>query len=364
MQTAMKEGRVTSHELVLQYFARIATYEHTLHAALAVSQEALKEADLRDRERAQGRVRGPLHGIPVALKDNIQTTTMPTTGGALAFERLVPRDEATLARNLREAGAVIIAKTGMTELANWVADDPTPMPTNYNALGGFGFNPYDPRRDPRDATFDGRPALANRRIELRHRHGRQLLGRECRYRNVRVDSQSFKSEHARRHQADRGPNQPLRSDSDHGRSRYAGADGERRDRRGHHARRARRRVAGSARPGDRTVRPCARDEQGRLSAVSPCRRSQGRPHRDSARVLLRPRGTARRTRAARRAVRRADRCDGRGNHRPQAAGRHRRRPGQYPERGGCRFLEATSCGGAFARAPTWPKARMPTAQSA
>jgi amidase len=71
----------------------------------------------------------------------------------------VPPYEATLARNLRDAGAVIIAKTGMTELANWVAGDPTPMPTNYNSLGGFGFNPYDPRRDPRADTFDGRPAL-------------------------------------------------------------------------------------------------------------------------------------------------------------------------------------------------------------
>jgi amidase len=160
MQAAMKDGRVTSRELVVQYFARIAMYEQILHAALAVSPDALNEADERDRERAQGRVRGPLHGIPVALKDNIQTTSMPTTGGALAFDRFVPHDEATLARNLREAGAVIIAKTGMTELANWVAGDPTPMPTNYNAVGGFGFNPYDPRRDPRPDTFDGRPALA------------------------------------------------------------------------------------------------------------------------------------------------------------------------------------------------------------
>jgi len=60
---------------------------------------------------------------------------------------------------LRDAGAIIIAKTGLTELANWVAGAPTPMPGNYNAVGGFGFNPYDPRPDPRDATFDGRPVL-------------------------------------------------------------------------------------------------------------------------------------------------------------------------------------------------------------
>src|SRR5207248_8193632 len=107
-----------------------------------------------------GRIRGPLHGIPVAIKDNIHTTDMPTTGGALAFDGFVPSYEATLVKNLRDAGAIIIAKTGMTELANWVAGPPTPMPGNYNAVAGFGMNPYDPRRDPREATADGRPALA------------------------------------------------------------------------------------------------------------------------------------------------------------------------------------------------------------
>src|SRR5262249_5449230 len=60
---------------------------------------------------------------------------------------------------LRDAGAIIIAKTGLTELANWVAGAPMPMPGNYNAVGSFGMNPYDPRRDPREATADGRPAM-------------------------------------------------------------------------------------------------------------------------------------------------------------------------------------------------------------
>ncbi len=159
MQRAMREGRVTSRDLVLQSLARIGTYDSVLHAVLAVDPHALADADRLDRERARGHLRGPLHGIPIALKDNIQTTTMPTTGGALAFAGFVPPYEATLTTNLRAAGAVIIAKTGMTELANWVAGDPTPMPTNYNAIGGFGFNPFDPRRDPREETFDGRPAL-------------------------------------------------------------------------------------------------------------------------------------------------------------------------------------------------------------
>ncbi|HET7618508.1 MAG TPA: amidase family protein [Vicinamibacterales bacterium] len=159
MQKAMAEGRLTSRELVTRYLNRIATYEDKLNAAITVNPRALEAADARDRERAQGHVRGPLHGIPVALKDNIHTTDMPTTGGALAFDGLVPPYEATLTRNLREAGAIIIAKTGMTELANWVAGGPTPMPGNYNGLHGYGMNPYDPRRDPRPATFDGRPAM-------------------------------------------------------------------------------------------------------------------------------------------------------------------------------------------------------------
>src|SRR5882762_9378268 len=160
MQAAMKQRRVTSRDLVVQYLIRIALYNRRLNGVITVNPRALQEAEARDRERAQGKVRGPLHGIPIALKDNIHTTNMPTTGGALAFDGYVPPYEATLTKNLRDAGAIIIAKTGMTELANWVAGAPYPMPTNYNGLHGYGFNPYDPRRDPREGTFDGRPALA------------------------------------------------------------------------------------------------------------------------------------------------------------------------------------------------------------
>jgi len=159
MRAAMERGRLSSHQIVQQYLTRIAMYEDRLHAAITVNPKALALADERDRERAQGKVRGPLHGIPIALKDNIHTTDLRTTGGALAFETLIPPYEATLTKNLREAGAIIIAKTGLTELANWVAGAPSPMPGNYNGLAGYGYNPYDPRRDPREATFDGRPAL-------------------------------------------------------------------------------------------------------------------------------------------------------------------------------------------------------------
>ncbi|HWP03458.1 MAG TPA: amidase family protein, partial [Gemmatimonadaceae bacterium] len=157
LRTALEQRRITSREIVQQYLTRIALYEDRLNATITVNPKALEEAEERDRERAQGRVRGPLHGIPVAVKDNIHTTDMPTTGGALAFADLVPPYEATLVKNLREAGAIIIAKTQLTELANWVASG---MPANYNALTGYGMNPYDPRRDPRDNFFDGRPVLS------------------------------------------------------------------------------------------------------------------------------------------------------------------------------------------------------------
>jgi amidase len=159
MRAALEQKRTTSRNLVNQYLIRIAIYDHRLHAAITINPNALKEAEQLDRERAQGKVRGPLHGIPIALKDNIHTTDMPTTGGALAFAGYVPPYEATLTKNLRAAGAIVIAKTTLIELANWVAGAPTPMPA-YNAVAGFGFNPYDPRTDPRDATNDGRAVLS------------------------------------------------------------------------------------------------------------------------------------------------------------------------------------------------------------
>ena len=156
MQQAMRERRTTSRAIVQQYLDRIAKYEDRLNAVLALNPRALDEADARDRERAQGKLRGPLHGIPIALKDNIHTTSMPTSGGALAFKGFVPPYDATITTNVREAGAIVIAKTNMTELANWIA---TGMPGNYNAIAGYGFNPYDARPDPREGTNDGRPAL-------------------------------------------------------------------------------------------------------------------------------------------------------------------------------------------------------------
>jgi amidase len=160
MQRAMEQGRVTSQELVRQYLERIEKYDSLLHATVTVNRNALREAEALDRERAAGKVRGPLHGIPIALKDIIHTTNMPTTGGALAFKNLTPPYEATVTKNLRDAGAVIIAKTSLTELANWVAGAPTPMPTNYNAITGQGINAYNPLL-PAGGSSSGTGTAAN-----------------------------------------------------------------------------------------------------------------------------------------------------------------------------------------------------------
>jgi amidase len=162
LQAAMAAGRCTSRAIVEAYLARIEALDRrgpALRSVLEVNPDALALADALDRERAAGRVRGPLHGIPIALKDNIHATHMPTSGGALAFDRFIPPYEATLTRNLTAAGAIIIAKTTLSELAGYVAGAPTPAPGNYNAVSGQGFNPYDPRRDPRPDTADGRSAL-------------------------------------------------------------------------------------------------------------------------------------------------------------------------------------------------------------
>ena len=125
MQKAMAEGRTTSREIVTQYLTRIGLYEETLNAAASINANALAQADALDQERAAGKVRGPLHGIPVALKDNILTKgDMPTSGGMLAFKHYMAPYEATLVTNLRNAGAIIIAKSNMSELRRMVRHRP------------------------------------------------------------------------------------------------------------------------------------------------------------------------------------------------------------------------------------------------
>ena len=157
MQKAMAEGRVTAEELVRQSLLRIAIYENVINAVIAVNPNALAEARALDEERKAGKLRGPMHGIPIGVKDNVQVTGMPTTGGTLGLAGYMAPFDSPLAANLKDSGAIIIAKTTMTELANAFG---TGMPANYSSISGYSFNPYDPRRDPREGQNDGRPVMS------------------------------------------------------------------------------------------------------------------------------------------------------------------------------------------------------------
>ena len=143
LQAAMAAGEVTSKMLVEQYVARIDAYDEQgprLNALLSLNPEAVATAEALDVERAAQGPRGPLHGIPVVLKDNFDTADMPTTGGSIALAGVVPPDDAFQVRRLREAGAVILGKTNLHELAAGI--------TTVSSLGGQTRNPYDPARNP------------------------------------------------------------------------------------------------------------------------------------------------------------------------------------------------------------------------
>ena len=143
LQAALAAGTVTSVELVDAYLARIAAYGQqgpALNAMIMVNPRAREEAASRDRERALGNVRGPLHGIPIILKDNYDTFDMPTTGASVALAASTPPDDAFQVRKLREAGAVILGKSNLHELAMGI--------TSISGLGGQTRNPYDPTRNP------------------------------------------------------------------------------------------------------------------------------------------------------------------------------------------------------------------------
>jgi amidase len=143
LQHAMASGRFTSVDLVRAHRARIAAYDQqgpALNAMIRLNPNAERDAATLDRERRAGRVRGPLHGIPIVLKDNYDTFDMPTSGSSLALASLQPTDDAFIVRRLRDAGAVILGKTNMHELAAGI--------TSVSSLGGQTRNPYDPRRCP------------------------------------------------------------------------------------------------------------------------------------------------------------------------------------------------------------------------
>ena len=148
LQQQMGSGGLTSRALTQAYLDRIAAIDDagpTLNAVIETNPDALKEADALDAERKAGKLRGPLHGIPVLLKDNIDATPMVNSAGSLALAEHRPKTDAFLVAKLRAAGAVILGKTNLSEWANIRSTRST---SGWSARGGQIKNPYALDRNP------------------------------------------------------------------------------------------------------------------------------------------------------------------------------------------------------------------------
>ena len=149
LQAGMSSGRMTARSITEQYIARIEEIDRkgpTLRHVLEVNPDALAIADSLDRERKSGRMRGPLHGIPILLKDNVDTADrMTTTAGSLALEGSIPLQDAFIAAKLRAAGAVLLGKTNLSEWANFRS---THSSSGWSGRGGQAKNPYILDRNP------------------------------------------------------------------------------------------------------------------------------------------------------------------------------------------------------------------------
>ena len=142
LQAAMAGGTLTAEKLTELFLARIAAYEKAgpkLNAIITLNPKALDEARALDAERKAKGPRGPLHGIPVLLKDNFETTDLPTTAGFYALRDSYPAQDAEPTRRLRAAGCIILAKTNMSEFASGAS---------MSNLAGQILNPHALDRDP------------------------------------------------------------------------------------------------------------------------------------------------------------------------------------------------------------------------
>jgi amidase len=149
LQRLMRRGELSSVALTKAYLRRIRALDPVLGAVIETNPQALSIAAQRDRERRRRRVRGPLHGIPVLLKDNIATNDrMETTAGSLALVGSDVRRDAEIVRRLRRAGAVILGKANLSEWANFRGFIPPGFPNGWSARGGFTRNPYVLDWDP------------------------------------------------------------------------------------------------------------------------------------------------------------------------------------------------------------------------
>ena len=154
LNEAFDAGTLTSERLVEMYLARIAVYDQSgpaLNAVLALNVDAISTARALDTERRERGPRSPLHGIPVVLKDNVDTSDMPTTAGSLLLAGSIPPDDAFIVQRLREAGAIILAKANMSEFASGVT---------MSSVGGMIRNPHDLARTPSGSSGGTGAAIA------------------------------------------------------------------------------------------------------------------------------------------------------------------------------------------------------------
>ena len=151
----MTAGRTTARDIAAAHLARITAYDKqgpTINALIALNPRALEDADALDRERRERGPRGPLHGIPLVIKDNYETADMPTTGGSVALAGFRPGRDAVQVAKLRAAGAVILGKTNLHELAAGII--------TISSLGGQTRNPYDLARTPGGSSGGTAAAVA------------------------------------------------------------------------------------------------------------------------------------------------------------------------------------------------------------
>ncbi|RYG73320.1 glutamyl-tRNA amidotransferase, partial [bacterium] len=141
VQAAYAKGSVTAKALTQAYLARIAAYDKqgpAINAVITLNPKAVEQAQALDAERRAGTVRGPLHGIPIVLKDNFDTFDLPTSGGSQLLLGSIPPDDAFVVKKLRDAGVVILAKVNLHEFAYGGG-----APNGYRSLGGQTHNPHD-----------------------------------------------------------------------------------------------------------------------------------------------------------------------------------------------------------------------------
>ena len=173
LDAAMASGKVTSEQIVAAYLKRIDAYDKkgpAINAVITLNPKALEQAKALDAERKAGKVRGPLHGVPIVLKDNFDTYDLPTTAGSQLLEGSIPPDDAYVVKKLRDAGAVILAKVNLSEFAGSGgsvsgATDPEVLkkgavPNGFSSMGLQTHNPHDLTRGPAGSSGGTGAAIA------------------------------------------------------------------------------------------------------------------------------------------------------------------------------------------------------------